>query len=69
MGLRGLSDPDGSSRVHGHRPRESLRAMQGKLTTSELEAVVASRKADDVGMCVLALVLGADLELLTFADG
>ena len=43
--------------------------MQGKLTTSELEAVVASRKADDVGMCILSILVGADFELLTFADG
>lgn len=36
---------------------------------TEMESVTAQRKASDVGFRVLSLLLGADIELLIFADG
>lgn len=39
------------------------------LDPAELERIVASRKETDVGLRVLALLLGADFELVVFADG
>lgn len=39
------------------------------LEPTELERVIASRKETDVGLRVLALLLGADFELVVFADG
>lgn len=54
-------------RVHGHRPQENLRTFAGSSVS--LEGMIAARKESDVGMRVLALLLGADFELITFIDG
>jgi hypothetical protein len=56
-------------RVNGHRPQPSLRSVTVGLSVSAKEALVATRKQDDTGMRVVALLLGVEVEHLSFADG